>query len=215
MHDGVYLQLWPDWSPSIVPELARFPGLLKVAAGASLPSPAALEIRLLDEAGRLLRVEPTSLDLGADPLLGPAWQKVGGRLVQLDERVAHAEGALDGTVSDRVGRDEAALTVQLKPVGGELGLAGEPHLWWCFRNRTDAPVDVGSVLNETVVWVDGRPLPRPPAPYDGPANLPPHKSLSAWWSLDHFGLTDRATPREFALEILGERSRPFVAGWSP
>jgi hypothetical protein len=202
----LYLELWPDWSPSAAPDLARFAVLVKVAAGTTVDEGAAIEIRLLDIGGKLVDSETTALELGSDPLVGPTWMHAPGRLVRLADSVTQAEAVLQDAVSERVERRDATLAVLLRPVGCHLGLPGEPWLWWCFRNQTADPVAVADILRSTVLWVDGQALTPPAAAYNGPSKLPPQRALTRWWTHGDLDLTPDSGPHRLILEILGARS---------
>lgn len=208
--DRIYLHLWPDWSPSSAAHVARFPAILKVRAGATVDASAKLEIRLRDASGEVVAVETTSLEA---PIVGPAWLELPGGLVAIPDAVASAEAVFGDVVSAPAKRTDVERAVQLEPAGGELGLPGEPHLWWCYRNQSVEPVAVTDVLRETVLYVDGEAMRPPPKPYNGPSRLPPRRALSGWWSLDSFGAVDRHSPHRFALEVLGESSEEFTFSW--
>jgi hypothetical protein len=208
--DRIYLQLWPDWSPSSAAGVARFPALLKVGAGASVDPAATIQIRLRDADGEVLAVETTGL---GGPIAGPAWRELPGGLVAIPDAVASAEAALGDVVSAAAARSDGELAVQLEPVGGALGLPGEPHLWWCYRNQGDEPVAVADVLRETVLLVDGEQLRPPPVPYNGPSRLPPRRALSGWWSLDSFEAVGPHRPHRFVLKVLGGSSEEFTFSW--
>jgi hypothetical protein len=211
--DHVYLQLWPDWSPSRAESVVRFPVLVKLGTGARVDPAATIEIRLRDRDGEVLGVETTTLGPAANPIEGPAWRELPGRLLTIPDAVASAEVALGDAVSARAPRDEIALPVLLVPVERDLGLAGEPHLWWCYRNQGEAAVVVADVLRDTVLWVDDDATRPPAGPYNGPTRLPRGRALSGWWSLDDFPPVDRRRPHRFALAVQGERSRPFTFAW--
>jgi hypothetical protein len=176
---------------------------------------ATLELRLLDAEGDVVDVQTAALELPDGGVAGPAWLEVPGKLVALADTVTHAEAALGDTVSARVARQDVALPVLLESVAYDLGLPGEPRLWWSYRNQGTEPVGVMDVLASTVLWVDGDAVRPPAAPYNGPSRLPPQRALSGWWSLDDFEGIHRQEPHRFALEILGERSEELTAGWPP
>jgi hypothetical protein len=209
----VYITLLPDWSPSsLARDLARFSMLVKVGAGRTV-GPGAIELRMLDGRGELVSVASEPFEPASGVLIGPAWQEVSGGSVHLAETVTQADASLGDARSERALRAEVAATVLLKPVANDLGLPGEPALWWSFRNQTGAPLDVDEVLRTRVLWVDDEARRPPEGAYNGPPALGPGRALSNWWSLDDFGLVDRRVPRRFALEIRGERTEAFAYAW--
>jgi hypothetical protein len=210
--ERVYLQLWPDWAPSLAPDLARFSTLVKAGAGERIDDPETIELRMLDARGDIVDVHAETLEPGLE---GPAWRQVAGPLVRMAGPVTHVDAALRDAVSERVARADAELPVVLEPVAYDLGLDREPALWWSYRNRTGAPVEAVEVLRSRVLWVDDRPLRPPEGAYNGPRQLAPGRALSGAWSLDDFALIDRRAPRRFALEAGGERSREFTYAWEP
>jgi hypothetical protein len=211
----VFLQLWPDWTPSRAPDLARFSALLKVGAGRSIDEPETIEIRMLDAGGNVVDVQTEPFEPDSGRLVGPAWEEVPGHLVRLADAVTQVEATLRDAVSERVARADGTAAVLLTPVAYDLGLDREPALWWSYRNQTGAPVDATDVLRSRVLWVDEHPLRPPEGGYNGPPDLGPGQALSGWWSLDDFALIDRRAPRQFALEISGERSDEFTYAWQP
>jgi hypothetical protein len=209
----MFLQLWPDWTPSRARGLARFCALVKIGAGHSIDEPETIAIRMLDAGGEVVDVQTELFELSSGRLVGPAWQEVPGHLVRLADAVTQVEATLRDVVSERVTRADAMAAVLLKPVAFDLGLDGEPALWWSYRNQTRAPVDATEVLRSRVLWVDEHRLRPPQGGYNGPPYLAPAQALSGWWSLDDFGLIDRRAPRRFALEIRGDRSDEFTYTW--
>jgi hypothetical protein len=199
---GVYLQLWPDWWAWRLPEVARFSAIIKVGAGASLDVPATIAVRLLDRGGDLIAEEALAVP---GEVRGPAWQRVESGFVRLDAAVTDAEGELAGVVSERVRRAEVEVPVILRAVGGELGVDGEPRLWWCYRNLTGGPVSAIELLRSRTLGVDGVAVAVPTNAYNGPSELLPWRAMTGWWSLDDLGI-DRRTRHTFWLEILSRRS---------
>jgi hypothetical protein len=210
----VHITLWPDWSPSpLARDLARFSALVKLGAGRIIDGRRVIELRMLDARGELVSVATEPFDPASGRLIGPAWQEVSGGSVRVADAVTQAEASLEDTRSDRVVRAEVAATVLLKPVAYDLGLPGEPALWWSYRNQTGEPLDIDEILRTRMLWVDDEGLRPPEGAYNGPPALGAGRALSNWWSLDDFGLVDRRVPRRFALEIRGERTEAFAYAW--
>jgi hypothetical protein len=206
MSRRLHLQLWPDWRASSLAGRARFAALVKLCGAGTIAESATIEIRLLDAGGTVVEVETAPLTDGHEGLVGPAWRVVPGHLVTLPESVSHAQGALPGAVSVCESRADAEVTVLLRSCGPDLGLPGEPYLWWCYRNQGADPVVVTDLLRSRVLWVDGHPLAAPEAAYNGPSRLDPGRGLSAWWSTDDLHGIPRQVTHRFRLEVLGQRS---------
>jgi len=209
------LQLLPDWTPSSVDaRLASFDALLKIPQGCGL-EPGAIRTLLLNEQGSVLATDGGGLRLDAPaPLAGPIWKLVRGRLVRLPDKVDAACAVIHELRSPPVARRDATRPVVLQPIASQVGLAGEPHLWWRFYNNTPDPIDVYRIFRTTTLRLDERRLPPPAEAYNGPAHLPPGRGISGLWSLDDFDQDARRGPHRFQLGVLDERSEPFTFEWT-
>jgi hypothetical protein len=215
MHSSVAIQILPDWTPSLVDRnLARFDTILKIPAG-SLIEDGTLQLRLLDESLRLIEVKTTALTLGAEgPVVGPSWKVIRGELTKLPEASMHCFAVLNDARSTIVDRADATIPVLLRGIEGEVGLKGEPHLWWRFYNDTAQPISVERILTTTLLRIDDQTfLPRPSS-YDGPAYLPPRRALSGVWSLDEFDSRAREGQHQFQLSILDQTSEAMTFEWT-
>ena len=179
--ESVSLDVIPDWTPALRSDLARFDLVVKIAAGHVLTDATVVRVRLLDAAG----TEIAATSLAVEPRSGPAWLHVRGPLVVVDASVSQAEAGLAGVVSPPVFRRDARQVVMLGPLHGRVGADGEPHFWWRYYNSTSSPLSVERLRAQTVLWLDGRPLPLR-GPYNGFANLPPGRALTGLWSVDDF-----------------------------
>jgi hypothetical protein len=206
------IQLLADWTPSSVdPLLGRFDALLKIPRGAVLED-GTTQLLLLDDQGRVLTATNIPLQLEG-VIAGPSSKLVRGGLVRLSEGTTHAVGILNDVRSAPVARLDATIPVLLRAIARQVGIAGEPHLWWRFYNRTSAPIHVGRIFETSVLHVDDRTFSPRAAPYNGPAELPPKRAVSGLWSLDDFDATLRRGLHRFQLSILGEASEPLAFEW--
>jgi hypothetical protein len=212
----IAIQLLPDWTPSSVDErLVRLDALVKVpSAGVLADTP--LDLLFTDDDERVVAVEqvPAHLAQGR-PLVGPAWVVIPSGLLKMSAGSTRAHARVGSVRSASVARRDGALPVLLDAVPLQVGVAGEPHLWWRFYNRSPTPVPVDRIFATTTVQIDERTFSRPVGPYNGPAQLPPKRAISGLWSLDDFDARLRQGQHRFHLTILGDASAPVVFAWSP
>lgn len=212
----VAIQLLPDWTASSVdPLLARLDAVIKIPRG-SLLEEGSLQLLLLDEEQRVLTAKSTPLNLGGKgQTAGPAWKVVRGGLIKMSDASTHACAVLNDVRSAPVARLDGRVPVLLHAIDRQVGVPGEPHLWWRFYNHTAMSIPVDRVFSTTTLQIDDRMFSPAVASYDGPAHLPSHRALSGLWSLDEFDARARTGPHRFRLSILGATSGPFVFDWEP
>lgn len=212
----VTIQLLPDWTASSVdPLLARFDALFKIPRGCVLKD-GSMQLLLLNEQQRVLTVTSTPLNLtGEGPVVGPSWNVVRGGLVKMTETSTHACAVLNDVRSAPVARLDATIPVLLRAISCQVGVDGEPHLWWRFYNHAAMPIAVERVFKTTSLQLDDRTFSPRVGAYNGPAQLPSKRAFSGLWSLDEFDASARKAPHRFRLSILGEASEPFVFEWKP
>jgi hypothetical protein len=193
--------------------MVRFDAIVKVAAGSVLDDASAVELRLFDDQGALVEVH-VGMDAGRPRIVGPAWQRLHGRLVEVATTVTQAEVTLPGiAASPRTRRDGPTGPVTLVPLGAQVGVEGEPHVWWRFDNRSAAPVPILDILRDQTLWLDGASYRAPQRHYDGPHLLQPDRSFLGVWSLDDFEPLARRGAHRLELEILGLRSPAVDVEW--
>jgi hypothetical protein len=211
---GIAIQLLPDWTPSSLDLLlARFDTLVKIPRGSVLDD-GAIQLLLLDEQEHVLTLINSPLNLGGS-LAGPSWKVSRGGLVKIRAMSTHASAVLNDVRSAPVPRLDATIPVLLQPITCQLGIAGEPHLWWRFYNRTELPIRVDRVFNASTLQLDDRTFSPRFGAYNGPAELPSKRALSGLWSLDEFDTRAREGRHRFRLSILDDASDPFVFEWPP
>lgn len=210
---GVFLQLLPDWTPSKQPRFARFNVLIKVARGAFLTECSRIELHLLDSVGNLIGIREATHDPVVKPIQGPGWRRIAGRILPVEDTVSQAEAVLGTVRSARVSRRDAKHPLLLVAVPDQVGVAGEPHLWWRFFNCTADPIPVKRIFGTSLLWVDDRAF-HPQSPYNGPSLLPSGRALSGLWSLDDIDPSAAAGRHRFTLEMLGERSTDIEPLWN-
>lgn len=209
----VHIHLLPDWSPSRMSALVQVAAIVKVMPGCVLDPATPVTVRFFDDAGQQVVTSSLALDADAGKLVGPAWQYLRGALVKIDDTVIAADAIVGSSRSTRRLRAEANQSVLLDPVPGHLGLPHEPHLWWRFSNHHHQPIAACDIIASTVIFLDGRALRPPPATYDGPACLPPGRTLSGLWSLEQLEPAALVGMHRLKVMIFGEQSRQFDYRW--
>jgi hypothetical protein len=206
------IHLIPDWITRGPRRKARFDAVVKVAAGAVVEDAAAIAIRLFDDQGRLVATQD-GMHAESPRMQGPAWQRVRGRWMDV-ANATQAEAEFAGaTTSPGVHSHEMQETVSLAAIPAVVGVAGEPHLWWRFHNRTDAPVTASDVLHDQKVWIDGQAYSLPLESYDGPAFLQPGYAFTGLRSLDGVYPGVRLGRHRVSVEMLGHRSPDLDVEW--
>lgn len=208
---AVHVQLLPDWTAGRR-ALARFDVLLKVASGQRLAVPAQMEVIMLDSLGQVLRTVSVPL-ASREPRQGPGWQWLRAGVTEVGRDVEQAACVVAGRRTQPVERREATRPVALVPVFAQVGLPGEPHLFWRFYNHRAVALPAAAVLGDRVLWLDGRRYRLLDAAYDGPALLPPGRALSGLLSLDDIDPAARRGLHTLCLDVLDESSGGVVNRW--
>lgn len=115
--------------------------------------------------------------------------------------------------SPRERRGDTTQVIELAAFPTQIGVRGEPHLWWRFRNLTAQPIPMLDLLRDHTLWLDGRAHRAPEGHYNGSRWLQPQSTFTGMWSLDDFESSTRRGERRVELEILGLRSRALVVEW--